>query len=41
VASLSAPPNVDAVYKDEHEWVEPWKRGANIISNSVVGVIFS
>jgi phosphopantothenoylcysteine decarboxylase len=31
VASLSALPNVDAVYQDEHEWVEPWKRGADIL----------
>src|SRR5436190_13565951 len=27
LASLSTLPNVDAVYQDEHEWVEPWKRG--------------
>lgn len=31
VASLSALPIVDAVYQDEHEWVEPWKRGASIL----------
>ena len=31
VTSLSALPNVDAVYQDEHEWVEPWKRGASIL----------
>jgi phosphopantothenoylcysteine decarboxylase len=28
---LSALPNVDAVYQDKHEWVEPWKRGASIL----------
>ena len=31
VASLSALPLVDAVYQDEHEWVEPWERGASIL----------
>ncbi|KAL9101614.1 MAG: hypothetical protein Q9163_003153 [Psora crenata] len=31
VASLSALPNVEAVYQDEHEWVEPWERGASIL----------
>lgn len=31
VASLSAFPNVDAVYQDEHEWIEPWERGASIL----------
>jgi phosphopantothenoylcysteine decarboxylase len=31
IASLSALPNVDAVYQDKHEWVEPWKRGASIL----------
>lgn len=31
VASLSSLRNVDAVYQDEHEWVEPWKRGASIL----------
>ncbi len=31
VASLSALPIVDAVYQDEHEWVEPWQRGASIL----------
>jgi len=31
VASLSALPIVDAVYLDEHEWLEPWKRGASIL----------
>lgn len=31
VAALSALPIVDAVYQDEHEWVEPWKRGASIL----------
>jgi hypothetical protein len=23
-------PNVDAVHQDEDEWIEPWKRGADI-----------
>lgn len=31
VASLSTLPNVDAVYRDEHEWVDPWNRGADIL----------
>lgn len=31
VVSLSALPLVDAVYQDEHEWVEPWTRGASIL----------
>lgn len=31
LASLSAFPNVDAVYQDEHEWIEPWERGASIL----------
>lgn len=31
VASLSVLPTVDAVYQDEDEWVEPWKRGASIL----------
>ena len=31
VASLSALPNVDAIYQDEDEWVEPWTRGAGIL----------
>ncbi|KAJ9305350.1 hypothetical protein DTO217A2_5141 [Paecilomyces variotii] len=28
---LAALPNVDAVYQDEHEWAEPWKRGSSIL----------
>lgn len=31
VASLSSLPNVDAVYQDEDEWIEPWKRDTKIL----------
>lgn len=31
VASLHELPNVDAVYVDEDEWKEPWKRGNGIL----------
>jgi len=31
VADLGLLPNVDAVYQDEDEWVEPWTRDANIL----------
>ncbi|KAI9931222.1 hypothetical protein ASPWEDRAFT_34237 [Aspergillus wentii DTO 134E9] len=31
VASLSSLPNVDSVYQDEDEWVEPWTREAKIL----------
>ena len=31
VAAVSALPNVDAVYQDEDEWVEPWKRDGKIL----------
>ncbi len=31
IASISLLPNVDAVYQDEDEWVEPWTRGAGIL----------
>lgn len=31
VAALSSLRNVDAVYQDKHEWVEPWKRGVSIL----------
>ena len=31
VASLSSLPNVDGVYQDDDEWVEPWTRGARIL----------
>jgi len=31
VASLAALPIVDAIYQDEHEWIEPWTRGASIL----------
>ena len=31
VAALSMLPNVDAIYHDEDEWVEPWTRGADIL----------
>jgi phosphopantothenoylcysteine decarboxylase len=31
VASLASLPNVDGVYFDEDEWVEPWTRGASIL----------
>ena len=31
VASLSLLPNVDSVYQDEDEWMEPWKRDAKIL----------
>lgn len=31
VASLSLLPHVDAVYQDEDEWLEPWKRDSSIL----------
>jgi phosphopantothenoylcysteine decarboxylase len=31
VASLALLPNVDSVYQDEDEWVEPWTRDAKIL----------
>ena len=31
VASLLSIPNVDAVYTDQDEWVQPWTRGAPIL----------
>lgn len=31
VKSLAAAPNVDGVYMDEDEWVEPWTRSATIL----------
>lgn len=31
VASLASLPNVDAVYQDEDEWIEPWKRDVKIL----------
>ena len=31
VAALAELPNVDAVHRDEDEWVEPWTRGAKIL----------
>jgi phosphopantothenoylcysteine decarboxylase len=31
VVSLASLPNVNAVYEDEDEWVEPWTRGAEIL----------
>ena len=31
IKSLSALPNVEAVYQDEDEWAEPWRRDADIL----------
>jgi phosphopantothenoylcysteine decarboxylase len=31
LASLRALPNVDAIYEDKHEWMEPWVRGTDIL----------
>jgi phosphopantothenoylcysteine decarboxylase len=31
VSSLLNLPNVDAVYRDQDEWAQPWRRGASIL----------
>ncbi|KAL2005344.1 hypothetical protein VTN00DRAFT_2555 [Thermoascus crustaceus] len=31
VSSLLSNPNVEAIYSDESEWVQPWTRGADIL----------